>query len=316
MTGTRVSAKRKERGLKHFFEEPTYVENEIYENIYKEEGEQAYLEAEKEGVGSTKKVIDKVHEFLIQLPFEYEKAVLTQARTNKLKPYTFIVEFKDKSRKFMKGPFKDKKGALDHLKCNEIKRKLESKYLHPIQCEIVEYGPDLIFLECEELGKADLNDVIVRKTDVESRPFTVLNYHSNDIVPNPFKYLTEINPQNMEIWTAVMANYCFRWIFGIRDTASRNLVLQKSTGKIYSVDETGIQPGQHEIIWGGKKPNADAFQLIGDFVKSRHFEAVLEEVDRWKGYLDLLSSEVGPLLAEIEGRIDKLLNDPMKVFDV
>ena len=120
----------------------------------------------------------------------------------------------------------------------------------------------------------------------------------------------------MEIWTAVMANYCFRWIFGIRDTASRNLVLQKSTGKIYSVDETGIQPGQHEIIWGGKKPNADAFQLIGNFVKSRHFEAVLQEVDRWKRYLDLLSSEVGPLLAEIEGRIDKLLNDPIKVFDV
>ena len=73
--------KKKERGLEHFFEGPTYVENEIFENIYKEEGEQAYFEAEKEGVGSTKQVIDKVHEFLIQLPFEYEKAVLTQART-------------------------------------------------------------------------------------------------------------------------------------------------------------------------------------------------------------------------------------------
>jgi len=145
---------------------------------------------------------------------------------------------------------------------------------------------------------------------------TVLNYHSNDIVPNPFKYLTEINPQNIEIWTAVMTNYSFRWIFGIRNTASRNFVLQKSTGKIYSVDETGIQPGQHEIIWGGNKPNAIAFQLIEHFVKSRHFEAVLQEVDRWKQYLDLLSSEVGPQSAEVKGRIDKLLNDHIKVFDV
>jgi hypothetical protein len=155
-----------------------------------------------------------------------------------------------------------------------------------------------------------------KRTNIESRLFTVLNYHSNDIVPNPFKYLTEIIPQNIEIWTAVMVNYCFRWVFGIRDTASRNLVLQKSTGKIYSVDETGIQPGNHEIIWGGNKPKANTFQLIDDFVKSPHFEAVLREVDRWKQYLDLLSSEVGPLLAEVEGRIDKLLNDHIKVFDV
>ena len=153
-------------------------------------------------------------------------------------------------------------------------------------------------------------------TPTANLTYTVLNYHSNDIVPNPFNYLTEIKPQNIETWTAVIVNYCFRWIFGIRDTASRNLVLQKSTGKIYSVDETGIQPGKHEIIWGGNKPKANTFQLIDDFVKSRHFEAVLQEVDRWKQYMDLLSSEVGPQSAEIEGRIDKLLNDHIVVFDV
>jgi ParB-like chromosome segregation protein Spo0J len=310
--------KKKGRGLKHFFEEAAHVENERFENIYKKTGEQAYLEAERKGFGSAQKVIDKVHEFLIPLPFDYKKVVLTQARTSEHRPYAFVVEFKNGSRKFIKGPFKDKdkKVALNHLKCNDVKKTLESKHLHPIQCEIVEYGPDLIFLECEELGKADLDDVKCKRTNIESRLFTVLNYHSNDIVPNPFKYLTEIIPQNIEIWTAVMVNYCFRWVFGIRDTATRNLVLQKSTGKIYSVDETGIQPGNHEIIWGGNKPKANTFQLIDDFVKSPHFDAVLREVDRWKQYLDLLSSEVGPLLAEVEGRIDKLLNDHIKVFDV
>ena len=188
--------------------------------------------------------------------------------------------------------------------------------MHPIQCEIKDYGPGLIFLECEELGKANFNDVEVRKTDVESRAFVVLNFNSNDIVPNPFKYLTEINPENMEIWTAVMVNFCFRWIFGIRDTASRNLVLQKSTGKIYSVDETGIQPGQHDVIWGGKKPEGNTFQLISDFVKSDNLKQVLTEVGRWKQYLDQLSGEVGSLSTEIEGKIDKLLSDPIKVFDI
>ena len=108
----------------------------------------------------------------------------------------------------------------------------------------------------------------------------------------------------------------FRWVFGIRDTASRNLILQKSTGKIYSVDETGIQPGQHEIIWGGKKPDAKTFQLISTFVKSPDFDAVIQEVDRWKGYTDHLSSEIGPLIDEVKGRIDNFLNDPMGRFDV
>ena len=113
-----------------------------------------------------------------------------------------------------------------------------------------------------------------------------------------------------------MMNYCFRWVFRIRDTASRNLVLQKSTGKIYSVDETGIQPGQHDIIWGGKKPEGNVFRLISDFVKSDNLKLVLIEVGRWKQYLDQLSGEIGSLSAEIEGRIDKLVNDPIGVFDV
>ncbi|WP_054030898.1 DUF1848 family protein [Desulfatitalea tepidiphila] len=315
-----TTGKRMGRGLKHFFEVAAYVANERFENSWQTEGEQAYLQAEKMGIETPKKIIEVVKNrqssFLIQLPFDYAKAVLTQSRTSQKKPYAFIVEFKDGSRKFMKGPFKNAKGALDHVICNEVKRKLESKYLHPIQCEVKEYGPDLIFLECEEIGKADLADVEIVKTEIEPHPFILLNYDSNDIVPNPFKYLTEINDENMEMWTAVMVNYCFRWVFGIRDTASRNLILQKSTGKIYSVDETGIQPGQHELIWGGKKPAKDVFQLISTFVKSRNFTAVVEEVDRWRGYLDHISAEAGPLLDEVKGRIDKFLNDPIARLDV
>ena len=144
-----MAGKRMGRGLKHFFEVAAYVENERFENSWQTDGEQAYLQAEESDVDTTKKVIEAVKNrqssFLIKLPFDYAKAVLTQARTSKNRPYAFIVEFKDGSRKFMKGPFKDTKGALGHLICNDVKRKLESTYLHPIQCEIVEYGPGLIF---------------------------------------------------------------------------------------------------------------------------------------------------------------------------
>ena len=53
--------------------------------------------------------------FIIQLPFEYKKAVLTQARTSPNKPYAFIVEFNDGSRKFIKGPFKSVEAAQGHV---------------------------------------------------------------------------------------------------------------------------------------------------------------------------------------------------------
>ena len=155
---TRIG-KRKGRGLKHFFEVAAYVENERFENRWQTDGEQAYLQAEEAGVDTSKKIIETVKNrqssFLISYRSITRRRFLTQARTSKTRPYAFIVEFKDGSRKFVKGPFKNTKGALDHVICNDVKRKLESTYLHPIQCEIKNYGPNSIFLECEELGRAD-----------------------------------------------------------------------------------------------------------------------------------------------------------------
>jgi hypothetical protein len=105
------------------------------------------------------KKLNNPQQFIIPLPFEYRKAVLAQARNSPNKPYAFIVEFNDGSRKFMKGPFKCVEAAQGHVICNEVKRRLASKYLRPIQCEIKEYGDQLVFLECGEMGKADLNKV-------------------------------------------------------------------------------------------------------------------------------------------------------------
>jgi len=254
--------------------------------------------------------------FIIQLPFDHKKAVLTQARTSSNRPYAFIVEFNDGSRKFMKGPFKNAELAQGHVVCNEVKRRLASKYLHPIDCEVKEYGAHLVFLECEELGKADLNKVNDKETKLESGIFDVLNYDSNDVVPDPFDFLTGINNKNRGIWIEVMVNYCFRWILGIGDTARRNLMLERSTGRIYSTDETGIESVSHENIWGGKKPDKKIFKLVRAFTVSIHLNGVLIEVKRWKESLNLIRREVVPLSREVEGRIDKLLNDPKKVFDI
>jgi len=252
--------------------------------------------------------------FIIQLPFEYKKAVLTQARTSRNRPYAFIVELSDGSRKFVKGPFRSAELAQGHVVCNEVKRRLASKYLHPVQCEVKQYGAHLVFLECEELGKADLSKVTAKRTSLENDTFVVLEYSSNDVVPDPFAFLREINNKNQSIWTEVMINYCFRWIFGIGDTARRNLMLQKSTGKIYSTDETGIETVSHETIWGGKKPDRRTFKLIRAFAESEYFGEVLTEVGRWKESVDPIRREVVPLSKGVEGRIDKLLYDPGIVF--
>jgi len=254
--------------------------------------------------------------FKIQLPFDYKKAVLTQARTSSNRPYAFIVEFNDGSRKFMKGPFKSAGLAQGHVICNEVKRRLASKYLHPIHCEVNEYGAHLVFLECEEIGEADLNKVNDKETKLESGIFEVLEYGSNDVAPDPFPFLTGINNKNRGIWIEVMVNYCFRWVFGIGDTARRNLMLERSTGKIFSTDETGIETVSHENIWGGKKPGKETFKLVRAFTVSRHLNEVLIEVKRWKESLELIRREVVPLSREVEGRIDKLLNDPKMVFDI
>lgn len=254
--------------------------------------------------------------FIIQLPFDFKKAVLAQARTSLYKPYAFIVEFNDGSRKFMKGPFKSAESAQGYVICNDVKRRLASKYMHPIECEVIKYGAHLVFLECEELGKADLNKVIDKETTLESDIFEVLEYSSNDVVPDPFTILTGVNNKNQCIWIEVMVNYCFRWVFGIGDTARRNLMLQKSTGKIYSTDETGIETVGHTNIWGGKKPDKETFKMVRAFTGSKHLNEVLIEVKRWKAFLDLIRREVVPLSKKVEGRIDKLLKDPKKVFDI
>ena len=182
----------------------------------------------------------------------------------------------------MKGPFKNAELAQGHVICNEVKRRLASKYLHPIQCEVKEYGADSVFLECEELGKADLSKVTAKRTKLDDDNFEVLEYGSNDVVPDPFAFLTGINNKNRGVWIEVMVNYCFRWVFGIGDTARRNLMLQRSTGKIYSTDETGIENVSHENIWGGKKPDKKTFELVRAFTESRHLNEVLIEVKRWK----------------------------------
>ena len=254
--------------------------------------------------------------FIIQLPFDHKKAVLTQARTSSNRPYAFIVEFDDESRKFMKGPFKNAELAQGHVICNEVKRMLASKYLRLIQCEVKEYGAHLVFLECEELGEADLNKVNDKETKLESGIFEILEYGSNDVVPDPFAFLTGINHKNRGVWIEVMVNYCFRWVFGIGDTARRNLMLERSTGKIYSTDETGIETVSHENIWGGKKPDKETFKLVRAFTESIHLNEVLIEVKKWEECLDIIRREVVPLSKKVEARIDKLLKNPEIVFDI
>jgi hypothetical protein len=257
-----------------------------------------------------------VDRFIIQLPFEYKKAVLTQARTSANRPYVFIVEFYDGSRKFIKGPFKSADAAEGHVLCNEVKRYLSSKYLHPIQCEIKKYGTRSIFLECEELGKADLDKVTQKYTDLEGQSFEILEYGTNDVVPDPLAYIAGINDDNAGVWIEVMVNYCFRWVFGIGDTARRNLMLQRSTGKVYSTDETGIEGVSHKNIWGGKKPDKKTFKLVKDFIASNHINETLLEVKRWKGFLKPIRQNICPLSNKVDGRIDKLLNNHKTVMGV
>jgi len=254
--------------------------------------------------------------FLLQLPFEFKKAVLTQARTSPHKPYAFIVEFNDGSRKFVKGPFKTFRLAEGHVICNDVKRLLNSMYLHPIHCEIKKYVDNSVYLECEELGKADLKKVTEKQTKLENDIFTVLEYDSNDFVPDPFTELTGVNHNNCGVWVEAMVNYSFRWVFGIGDTARRNLMLQRSTGKIYSTDETGVETVNHDNVWGGKKPDKKTFHLIRKFVISSYFDPVLNEVGRWREYLEHISHEIVPLSVLVEGRIDKLINHHITVFDV
>jgi hypothetical protein len=251
--------------------------------------------------------------FIINLPFKYKTAVLTQARTSKNRPFAFIVEFQDGSRKFVKGPFKNIEPARDHVIYNEVKRRLESKYLHPIQCQVIEFGPQTAFLVCQELGKADLNEVEKKETKLDGT-FAVLSYALNDVVPDPLSFLTEIREENQRIWIALMVNYCFRWVFGLGDAAGRNLMLERSTGKIYSTDEIFLRSNSHEDIWGGKRPAREKFELIRAFAENGLLMEVLSEVKKWKNCLDTIRREVAPISEEVERRIDRFLEDPEKIL--
>jgi hypothetical protein len=193
---------------------------------------------------------------------------------------------------------------------------LKSSYLHPIQCEIKIYGDNSVYLECEELGKANLQNVAEKTTELENDSFVVLEYDSNGFVPDPFIMLKDINNNNCGVWVEVLVNYSFRWVFGIADTARRNLMLQRSTGKIYSTDETGVENVNHVNIWGGKKPDKETFNLIRKFVTSSYFDSVLSEVGRWREYLPNICQEIIPLSVLVEGRIDRMLKNPIAVFDV
>ena len=253
-------------------------------------------------------------EFVIDLPFAYKRAVLTQARTSKNRQFTFIVEFQDGTRKFVKGPFKDREPAEDHIRYNEIKRGLESKYLHPIECEVREYGsPKVVYLVCQEIGMADLNDVEEKETRLDGA-FAVLAYSSNDVVPDPLSFLTEINEGNQHIWIEVMVNYCFRWVFGVGDNAGRNLMLVRSTGRIYSTDEIFLKSSTHEDIWGGKRPARKKFELVRAFAESGLLKEVVSEVKRWKGSLGNIRHELVPISENVERRIDRFLQNPKLIL--
>jgi len=148
--------RKKGRGLEHFLNEGATVINERFPNNWEAPGREAYSQTEKEGLGKSARLIEAIKEkaksiregtktkkFVIDLPFEYKRAVLTQARTSEKRPFAFIVEFRDGSRKFIKGPFGNIEPARDHLIFNEVKRRLESRYLHPLKCEVIEFGPQI-----------------------------------------------------------------------------------------------------------------------------------------------------------------------------
>ena len=315
-----LKGKREKRNLVHFFNYAATIKNErtSLSNDWEIAGKNAYFQANEEKLGRAKKVIKAIKENYqvtnIRPPFHHKKAVLTQARTSRNRPYAFIVEFNDGSRKFIKGPFKNEASAKGHLICNELKQRLSSKYLHPVQCEVKEYGNNQVFFECEEIGKADLGKVTLKYTKLD-RYILVLDYDTNDVVPDPLSFLAGVYDNNCGIWVAIMVNFCFRWIFGIGDTAGRNLMLQKSTGKIYSVDETGIENVSHELIWGGKKPKKEKFELVKTFMVTQHFNEVLSEVNRWRKFLDDIRRELIPLSKNVEQRMDKLLKYPRIAFD-
>ena len=320
---TRIG-KRMGRGLEHFLSEGASVRNEPFPNDWEDRGKQAYLEAEKKGLEDTSKLIAAITEkyearkhnnFIIDLPFKYKKAVLTQAATHNDGIYTFIVEFHDGNRKFIKGPYKKREKAEKPFICNEIKKRLNSVHLHPIECEIRKYDKNIFFLVCEELGVANLDNRVWHKTKMDGT-FEMLKYDvNNDFVSEPFKHIKAINKKNNNTWVQIIVNYCFRWSFGIGDASPRNLMLQRSTGKIYSIDEASIDAVNHESIWNKKNPGKETIGLVRKFVDDeKSLAIVIDEVSRWKHCLKDICDEFNLNALNIETRIDKFLRDPGKVL--
>jgi len=322
--------RKKGHGLKHFFDEAATVKNKPFENNWDDAGTKAYLDADKEkkqyfigkkrkqSLAKAKNMIEAIKKrFLItELPFDYRRAVLTQARTAEYKVFAFVVELPDGKRKFMKGPFESAELPQEHAIYNEIKKRLASKYLHPIHCEVKTYDDGSVFLECEELGKANLNKVKIEPPNgVENQWFAILDDSSNGVVHKPFKFLDSITESNKKIWVEVIINYCFRWIFRIGDASERNLMLEKSTGRIYSTDEIRLKtkPDDHKTIWCGKAPKG-TLPLVKDFADSPLLNDVLDEIKRWKKNLKVISSEDFPITKGIKKRIDRLLKHPRKVL--
>ena len=258
---------------------------------------------------------DKDNNFIIDLPFACKRAVLTQARTHRDGVCPFIAELNDGSRRFIKGPYKERETAEKHVVCNEIKQRLGSEYLHPIDCEVREYE-GTYYLVCEELGTADLDNTEERTTKMDGT-FEVLRYPPDtDFVPDPFKYVNQISEENRNIWIQIMVNYCFRWVFGIGDAAKRNLMIQRSTGRIYSTDEASIDSVSHESIWHNKSPGKDVLMLVGEFAENEEaLSIVMDEVRRWRRYLRAICHEFGLMPINIEKRINKFLQDPEKVLE-
>jgi len=91
-------------------------------------------------------------------------------------------------------------------------------------------------------------------------------------------------------------------------------MLNRTTDKIYSTDETGTESDRNEDFWGGKKPDKEKFKLISAFIASETLDEVLIEVKKWKSCLDFIHRDVVPLSEKVERRIDKLLNSPRTVL--
>jgi len=129
-------------------------------------------------------------------------------------------------------------------------------------------------------------------------------------------FLREINEDNQHIWIGMMVNYCFRWVFGLGDAAARNLMLQRSTGNIYSTDEIFLKSTSHEDMWGGKRPAKEKFELIRAFAQSGLLNDVLIEVEKWRSSLDTIRLEFAQISKEVEKRIDHFLKNPKTILGV